>query len=173
MGWYLNLIEDRVEEFLVQNGFHQDALPFRYLDEKPKSLPLLHDNLQIIRNMILFTQNDIYQVKAKLLQPLMDQVYEKLEEFLEISQELVEFLSSSSSSHPEIQSLLKDVEYVLEMKRIEEDDMQNYIDGTKKPQKGGPLSDIVPVSGLILGKLHRIENEFKTAIEHWSPRMRH
>ena len=31
-------------------------------------------------------------------------------------------------------------------------------------------TDIVPLSGIISGKLHRIENEHKTVLEHWRNR---
>jgi len=34
----------------------------------------------------------------------------------------------------------------------------------------GP-SDIVPVTGLIVNRLHRLENELKTVFDHWRGRM--
>lgn len=32
------------------------------------------------------------------------------------------------------------------------------------------LSDVVPLSGLLLGRLHRLENEHRTVLEHWKPK---
>jgi len=40
----------------------------------------------------------------------------------------------------------------------------------KKKEKRAP-SDIVPVTGLILSKLHRTENELKTVYHHWGPKL--
>eukprot|EP00005_Dracoamoeba_jomungandri_P011726 CAMPEP_0174269542 /NCGR_PEP_ID=MMETSP0439-20130205/41414_1 /TAXON_ID=0 /ORGANISM="Stereomyxa ramosa, Strain Chinc5" /LENGTH=70 /DNA_ID=CAMNT_0015358381 /DNA_START=416 /DNA_END=625 /DNA_ORIENTATION=+ len=48
------------------------------------------------------------------------------------------------------------------MKRLEEEFFE------KKEVTG--LPDIVPISGLILGKLHRLENELRTVLEHWGGR---
>lgn len=67
-------------------------------------------------------------------------------------------------------SLLGDIHYIDEMKRLEQDFFGDPSAPPQERQKKSPPSDIVPVTGLIVGKLHRLENELKTVVEHWSRR---
>jgi hypothetical protein len=71
-------------------------------------------------------------------------------------------------------SLLGDIHYIDEMKRLEQDFFVDLTATAASPpepkQKKAPPSDIVPITGLIVGKLHRLENELKTVVEHWSRR---
>mgnify|MGYP001148477982 FL=1 len=72
--------------------------------------------------------------------------------------------------------------YIREMKRLEKGffteegsiNPNNTVVGTflggAAENKSSSVSDIVPISGLILGKLHRLENELKTIMEHWGRR---
>lgn len=81
------------------------------------------------------------------------------------SQNLNDFMRSKLK---EMEGLVRDIEYILEMKKLEQD----FRSRNQKQENGGKVSDIVPISGLILGVLHRMENEHKTVFEHWSPRIR-
>ena len=83
-----------------------------------------------------------------------------------------------------VESLVHEIWYIREMKKLERGLFTQ--DGTINPQNkpggtflGGAVteksnnssvSDIVPISGLILSKFHRLENELKTIIEHWGRR---
>lgn len=81
-----------------------------------------------------------------------------------------------------IESLVHEVWYIREMKKLELGFFAQ--DGTinmhNKPAGGflgeggaksnSSVSDIVPISGLILSKFHRLENELKTILEHWGRR---
>lgn len=76
-------------------------------------------------------------------------------------------------------SLIGDIHYINEMKRLEQDFFSpnptitsNSSESPQYQKKSAP-SDIVPVTGLIVGKLHRLENELKTVVEHWSRRGLH
>ena len=73
--------------------------------------------------------------------------------------------------------------YIREMKRLEKGffteegviNPNNTLVGTflgETAQKSSSVSDIVPISGLILGKFHRLENELKTIMEHWGRQKR-
>jgi len=64
-------------------------------------------------------------------------------------------------------SLLGDLHYIYEMKRLEQDFFKA---SAASPQAKAAPSDIVPVTGLIMSKLHRLENELRTVVEHWSRR---
>ncbi len=72
-----------------------------------------------------------------------------------------------------LESLFGDIGYIQEMKRLEGDFFKKVEAAAPAAasKKGGAPSDIVPLTGLIIGKLHRIDNELKTVIEHWSGRM--
>jgi len=50
--------------------------------------------------------------------------------------------------------MLKDVNYLVEMKSREDKDVGNAL-------------DVVPVSGLVIGRFVRLQNELKTVIEIW------
>jgi hypothetical protein len=69
-----------------------------------------------------------------------------------------------------IDSLFGDLAYINEMARLEREFFgNNSIEGAT--EKKAP-SDIVPVTGLILSRFHRLENELKTILEHWGRRER-
>jgi hypothetical protein len=67
-------------------------------------------------------------------------------------------------------SLIGEIHYIDEMKRLEQHFFASSTSGSPQPQGKTALSDIVPVTGLIVGKLHRLENELRTVVEHWSRR---
>ena len=55
-----------------------------------------------------------------------------------------------------IGDMLQDIRYLLTMKQLE------------SPQEGQEKTlDIVPVTGLIVGRFYRIENELRTVVDHW------
>eukprot|EP01088_Endostelium_zonatum_P011885 TRINITY_DN2603_c0_g1_i1.p1 TRINITY_DN2603_c0_g1~~TRINITY_DN2603_c0_g1_i1.p1 ORF type:complete len:902 (-),score=251.77 TRINITY_DN2603_c0_g1_i1:112-2817(-) len=57
----------------------------------------------------------------------------------------------------EIDEMIKDIEYLKEMKRLE-----------KKENSNEKILNIVPVTGLIVGRFYRLDNELRTCIEVWS-----
>lgn len=93
-------------------------------------------------------------------------------------------LRNSSLSNPilkklkNLESLIRDIEYIEKMKQLELQfhHYYEYQNGNTQIQdinteKGSSVSDIVPITGLIIGVLHRMENEHKTVFEHWSSRL--
>lgn len=52
----------------------------------------------------------------------------------------------------QLRSLMQDLRYLEEMKKCE----FQFFD--KSEEKRGPVSDVVPVTGLIIGRFHRLEN---------------
>eukprot|EP01103_Thecamoeba_quadrilineata_P000113 TRINITY_DN1008_c0_g2_i1.p1 TRINITY_DN1008_c0_g2~~TRINITY_DN1008_c0_g2_i1.p1 ORF type:complete len:833 (+),score=198.07 TRINITY_DN1008_c0_g2_i1:387-2885(+) len=65
----------------------------------------------------------------------------------------------------QIKELMRDYEYIVEMKRLEID--AEDVNGGGKLQ----LSTAVPVRGLIFGSFVRLEKELNTVVEIWEPRL--
>lgn len=70
------------------------------------------------------------------------------------------FVGEKGNMDPEvldwISDMFQDIRYLLEMKQLE------------SPQVGQEkILDIVPVTGLIVNRFYRTENELRTVVEHW------
>jgi hypothetical protein len=50
--WWLHLIETNVDSFLRSLGYDFDAVPFHYIDQPPRSMPVILKNLQMIRFLL-------------------------------------------------------------------------------------------------------------------------
>jgi len=61
-----------------------------------------------------------------------------------------------------VQSMLQDLEYLNEMIYLEHN--------PKKLEKGKLELGVVPITGLIIGKMYRLENELQTVIDVWKNR---
>jgi hypothetical protein len=66
----------------------------------------------------------------------------------------------------QISGLIKDIDYLREMKKIEESLDRAAMKGETVPLS---LSHVVPISGLFLSCFYRLENELKTVLELWAP----
>lgn len=189
--WWLNLIQDRVKEFLEHQGFDFLAVPVDYIDDPPKSLEAVQDNLKIVKSCLAIykdyvrpstsfrrTNSHLTQVKNNLVQQSMVQlvegcrkdIYDKLEEF---SNRAKEVINSILGEEVEItEELVKRKELpdhvtfamkdVLYVKKMKELEYQN------KPAES---KDIVPVIGLVLNNFFRFENELETVLEVWEGRL--
>lgn len=68
----------------------------------------------------------------------------------------------------QMEGLFRDCEYLQQMHVLEDEVLNRKSNNAST----GKLSDIVPITGLIIGRLHRLENELKTVLQHWQGRMR-
>ncbi len=50
--WWLQLIEKSTDSFLRSLGYDFDAVPFHYIDQPPRSMPVILKNLQMIRFLL-------------------------------------------------------------------------------------------------------------------------
>jgi len=191
--WWLDLIETRIEAFLAERKFDDKAVPFNYIDQPPTSLEAIRKNLQIIHHMMALHEKDEYQIRQLLIEPLQKEIYSKIDEFLRVMkyilwnelkllqngtepsldlgfarfQEMKTFLPKTKSE--QLENMFHDINYILQMKKLEENFWVelSVAPGVLNRKK---VSDIVPITGLIMGKLHRIENELKTVLDHWGNR---
>eukprot|EP01102_Stenamoeba_stenopodia_P000801 TRINITY_DN1074_c0_g2_i1.p1 TRINITY_DN1074_c0_g2~~TRINITY_DN1074_c0_g2_i1.p1 ORF type:complete len:301 (-),score=60.53 TRINITY_DN1074_c0_g2_i1:62-964(-) len=84
--------------------------------------------------------------------------------------------SASSASLPmahitTLKDLLSDLEYLEEMERLEHSFFLETRGTANRNGSNRKLSDIVPITGLIVSKFHRLENELKTVQQHWEGRL--
>eukprot|EP01116_Phalansterium_solitarium_P001883 TRINITY_DN11719_c0_g1_i1.p1 TRINITY_DN11719_c0_g1~~TRINITY_DN11719_c0_g1_i1.p1 ORF type:complete len:255 (+),score=38.32 TRINITY_DN11719_c0_g1_i1:615-1379(+) len=191
--WYLNRIEQETDDFLVRRGYNLHAVPYNYLDERPKSLNEISHNLALLHEL-LQPHNFGYLLRT-LIQPLKDEIYSEIEAFSRTAKLVLLTLLYGQSAYryrydhsaaveqfhhirpsltpqraQELDDLLHDVSYIAEMRRLDENFHDDVADAPNASADArGKLSDVVPVSGLIFGKLHRLENENKTVLEHWNP----
>ncbi|EGC38690.1 hypothetical protein DICPUDRAFT_86409 [Dictyostelium purpureum] len=82
-NWYLQLIRDSIDSYIRGLGYDPHALPENYIDEPPKSLSKVRENLRII-NIVLKPQtiSEMDQRLNSLIIPLKKKIYHSLDEFL-------------------------------------------------------------------------------------------
>jgi len=67
----------------------------------------------------------------------------------------------------QLREIISDLVYITKMKKMDDN---FFISSPSSIHTAGP-SDIVPVTGLIANRLHRVENELKTVLDHWKGRI--
>eukprot|EP00727_Mastigamoeba_balamuthi_P006724 m51a1_g2672 hypothetical protein (221) ;mRNA; f:718577-719239 len=166
--WWLELVEQRVADYLRAHGYVDGALPERYLDDPPASLDAIRSSLDAVRSAL--SPASERSLRADVLDPVRRVVYERIAEYEEAVQAFVAYEGSGGSSGG-CPGLAGDLEYIREMRRGEAEFAGPP--GTRSPQPGqrGPRR-VVPVSGLVYDCLLRHENVLSTALSHWSSRLR-
>jgi len=187
--WYLNHIENSVDKWLESNGYDFGAVPLDYIEKPPRgnNLYTVRDNLELIEKCM--ASEDTLNV-GEFMTKLKDEVYTRIDKFCssmmivvgdvldevlipeslgEVQKNFDEGLytdqieeASDSGKLPVemwIRDALADIEYILEMKKLEE------VTFNKKKVS---LSKVVPITGLIFSRFHRLENELRTVLELWS-----
>lgn len=183
--WWLDLIKSKTNEFLTALEYDFTAVPDNYIDQAPESLSKVEKN-SLILHQLMDRSSDKYETNKKLIIPLKTQIYIKIDLFIEQAKEILKEeditvekcnwdeliqLVKATYSQPfeeaiceKIISLIKDLQYLENMKKYEFE----YYTTEKSQQEKGELSDIVPITGLIIGRIHRLENETRTCLEVWS-----
>ncbi|KAH3743999.1 hypothetical protein Pelo_14589 [Pelomyxa schiedti] len=175
--WYLKRIKDQVNVFLTSRNYDFSAVPTNYLEEMPSNLDTVRRNLEIIQSVL--GAEKMKDELIQLVEGLMSEIYGKLDVYCDLMQSVlceelnipsdqfqVEEAQRKFESLPEskditqgkgklINDLLKDIKYTNRMK---------YLDKTPTEKVG---IDVVPISGLIVGRLCRFENELKTVLQVW------
>lgn len=182
-NWWLQVIENHVKQFLQSISYHFSAVRYDYIETPPDDLDAVRQNLIKVQ-CILDRKTDPYHVQD-LLDKIKSIVYPKIDSFIKnakiaicdkLSIQENEFSiekclkiiqnhslapsssSSSSIDFSKLEDLLKDIEYLETIKRLElqqENEKKNL--------------NVVPISGLVMGSFYRLENELKTVLEVWDP----
>ena len=175
--WWLNLIESKVERFLMQKNFKFSAIPENYLDEPTKDISGLRSNLALLQE-ILKPSDDCLQ----LINGLKNTIYPKIETFcqntivmlaravgMETTTDLTlveaKYAEKKAAMSPEnilwIDNTCKDVHYLMEMKR-----MEDLIDTQSVEQKKEvEMTSVVPISGLVMCRFMIYSNMLHTCID--------
>jgi hypothetical protein len=185
---------------LSHYGFDSEAVPFNYLDQPPEDMNAVKENLDILLHCLSDVFLPSSQVQTKLIRPTVDRVWGTMlsplkRELLELQERLLvrkSFAGTAEDDAASLRALDKiladisvDLAYLETMRRLERtvgapqgnntgDDLMEA-SGGGSPSKSvffdpNKLSDQVPIGGLIVNRLHRLENEHRTVIEHWATR---
>ena len=178
--WYLDLVHREADALLAAHGFAADAVPANYTEQPPACMAAVRRN-QAVCHALLAGRATLPDVAAAVARTCRA-VYARLDAFvLETMQVLQQdmglaaradtlddvpaFVAAAHARTREAEaageplarawrSATADIEYVCEMHRREN-------------MAGGASMDIVPVSGLLLGRITRIENEMQTVVLIW------
>lgn len=169
--WYLKRIKDEVNVFLKSKGYDLNAVPDNYIEQQPADMDAVKRNLQIIQSVL--GSEKMKDDLVHLVEALMTEIYAKLDAFTEslkavICEELgmspatfqiddaQHKYDSMATKPPFVGDMIKDIKYTNRMK---------YLDKTPSEKVG---YEVVPISGLIVGRLCRFENELKTVLQVWN-----
>ena len=191
--WWLLLIKTRTDIILTEAGYDFQAFNSdTYIDESPPSIEKVKENLAIVQD-ILNPKHEMHEKVYSATNDVKNEVYPVIDDFIlkahvVLSQKLLkqklplEYTPDSFPMHDilqkfaekkenfapdkakELDDLIKDLEYLVEMKELEAKTKGNKEEGTQKKLS---LSKAVPLSGLMMGSFFRLENMLKTAIELW------
>ena len=174
---YLHIIEDSVDKFLSSKsvGVQLHAIPERYLDEPPQNMLVIRRNTDMLYNCSQDAFNPHSELITQVIAPLVQQIYTQ---FLDpLRQELYDFWMNKGLKFVEKNSqneqkkkliskcdgILQDIQHIDQMREI---DSHSTAEVAEKFSSGG-LSQVVPIAGLALGRIHRLLNEHQTVIQHW------
>lgn len=169
--------ETAVDAFLAaQYGFDGAAVPHDYLDTPPSDLSAVQTCFDTLAHCTADVFHPSSAVNTVLVRPFVGDAWRTrlLPLRAELSQ-LLERLGAESGGNAAAAAaaVRKDVAHLDAMWAM---DGPVCCDGAAPlvgaEACGGKLSDVVPVYGLLVGRLHRLENEHRTVLQHWSGRRR-
>ncbi|MDP2436776.1 MAG: hypothetical protein Q8P67_13585, partial [archaeon] len=198
--WHKNL-HNNVVAFLSALGFIHDTLPADYIRHPPVNLGQAEINLGLIRQ-VLDPTNDIHRVRQfltrciaetyQLIDPFLVEMSTvlcnqlrlddpssllDLDRVTELELEITgrSRMSRRASMNPvttsKLVNLVRDLQYLLVMKKMDAAWLESINEPEAKQQKL-ELSQVVPVTGLVMGRFHMFENELATALSVWLPKMK-
>ncbi|KAF2074505.1 hypothetical protein CYY_004173 [Polysphondylium violaceum] len=189
VNWWLSLIKDQVDEYLCEKGYDPLAVPTDYTITPPTSMQKVANNLLVLHNVLPSAGNCELGL-LHLVKKLKAEIYPVIQDFnqnikyilcewldIEMEQSIDELdikvedyyvglernkSTLSNENVAKIKRMIKDVEYLSEMIKLESLISDCYIDDERRYD-----NEIIPISGLIYGRLFRIENELRTVLECW------
>lgn len=176
--WWLETIYEEYRNYVTKNGVDLEAIDSNYIDNKPKDISQIRNNLEALERILSGFQGISSGSEfSNWIRQLMDSIYKRIESFNkmglyvlalelnlnpdDISMEKIQNFVSNHSVSDDVNNLYKDILYIEEMFAMEEHIQKT----TEKSKKGLSLSNVVPISGLIMSSFYRLENELRTIIE--------
>jgi hypothetical protein len=170
--WWLAYIETECDKFLVEHGYNKDCLSDDYMERAPKDLDVVKENLELVHNLMVVTPNSDLD---RLIVRVTTEVYTVLDEFIVDTEYVLNTKKTERNALEYLKyrsSLRKDVEYLLKMKAMDEEIQKRRQNGEVETGRKLEMTDVVPIGGLVMARLHVIDCELRTAIEVWSPTTR-
>ena len=176
--WWLSTIDMATHLYLSEKNYDPSAIPDDYITNVPSDMEIIKKDLKIIEVILKKNpENDVFA----LIERLTREIYQRINHFVlhvkiilsdilsipwdefdwEKCKEKFEGFPFEAQTKNPISDLIKDVDYLLEMQEME----KTAISSENKPSQGLVLSNVVPVSGLILSTFYRKENVLRTIIE--------
>jgi len=180
-GW-LKQIFTESNQFLLDLGYNFECIPENYIDNPPSDLEAVKKNLTIIEEL-LDTKQTRYNLREWVTQ-LSDSIYSRIARFryhslttlavcfnLEVENLSLDLVKAHMAEHPcsdvQILNLVKDLDYLEKMVQMEETQFRKQGDTQTTKLV---LSDVVPISGLIMSSFFRKENVLRTILELFAPK---
>ena len=180
-GWWLHEVQDKVDEFLQEEGYLDVNIPHDYYNTPPSDLSAVRSNLEVVRRVLKnqeMMMRPVIEALKEEIYPVIDAfnrgLYVQLTYLLHLDtichspaalaemttsdEDVMARISLLGEEEAEwVQSVIEDLGLLTEMKAIE--------DPTYK--EGQQSFHIVPVSGLAISRLARLEIELRTVLEVW------
>ena len=177
VSWWLDLTREKVMKYLHEKGYDENVVTRDYINDPPLNFKGVKKNLELVRA----TLDDINGARKEeglwpIIAQLKEEVYGKIDEYisdceivlsdvfsitldsfsLETGKKLLETRKSSFSpgKYSQLFQLLDDMDYLKQMKELED-------------CKEKRSMHIVPVSGLCISRVVRLEQEMRTVCEVW------
>jgi hypothetical protein len=170
--WWLKFIETEADEFLKSQGFVVDSLPHNYTDVPPADMDV------VCKNHILL--KDLMRIDCKetevFLESVTRKVYDVLDQLIEDTKFTLQYKEQQENQNEIFatrkSTLEKDVNYLMNMKSMDDEIQRRRKSGTLAETCNVEMTDVVPVGGLVMARLHILECELRTAIEIWDSKGR-
>ncbi|PBJ79661.1 hypothetical protein BCY84_02388 [Trypanosoma cruzi cruzi] len=178
---------------LQESSYKANAISFNYLDVRPTNMGSIAANLVVLRHCLAECFSPGSRVKKSLLDPVVRGVWDQslrpiknsamellgaaqqnvrppLDYLFSLGQQVDAALWSQRCVRYDriVKALQDDLKYLHIVEEMDREAIEEPMRARQAADEG--LSDCVPVSGLVLSRLHRLENEHRTAWEFWRNR---
>lgn len=164
--WWLTYIETETNKFLEEQGYCKDCLPDNYMNEAPKNLDAVKENLALIQNLMIVEPTTVSKLDV-LVQRVTSEVYAVLDEFIADTEYVLNLKKEEICNDFENKkiALEKDMEYLLKMKAMDDEIQRRRKTGDVTVIGKSEMTDVVPIGGLVMARVHVVECELMTSLE--------
>ena len=160
-SWWLDHIENCVDQHLEEKGFRKDALPDNYTSQPPNEMGVVRKNASIVQACMLATNSSTHD----LVDTVTKEVYQVVDDFVE-NVRVALCIGTYSSDELQVKSLQEDLRYLERMKQMD-DKIRSCREKGEVAPTAIEMSDIVPIAGLVMARFHMMDCELRTVQEMW------
>jgi len=178
--WYLDLIHVEADKVLKTHGFDPNALPKNYTEVPPADMEVIKRNINICKELV--EGNETIEDLRSMINRICEIVYERLDAFvLEMMQVLacdMEIPLDPAATHEDALKFVQTVNDILAKPEMKDHpshrlwknlagDIEYIREMHVREGMKGTSKEIVPISGLIIGRIFRTQKELESVIEIW------